>query len=357
MTARKKHELEGIQYLRGIASIMVVMAHVTTMASFEKYFGFDILGHFFETGATGVELFFVISGFIIAYASLSPTLTPKLTATEFFRKRFIRIIPLMWLCIISYAFLRYVGRGVFDPAPYLRALILYPVGQVTPNVIWTLRHEALFYIVFCASWMTGRYWLYVIAAWFVSPLIFSAIDLGLNESVWLSFLFNRLNLLFGAGFIIAILYIKGFIKPRIPFRHIYLMSILSGAVLMLYANWSMYVSETHIRTTLDVFMITMVVSLIVILMLSLKQFGKPCFGNRVLKLLGDASYSIYLFHEFFVSAALGFWSTMDKGANPVLVFLCVTVVATVCSITAYWLVERPLIYRLNKYSMLRAKYV
>jgi peptidoglycan/LPS O-acetylase OafA/YrhL len=37
MTARKKHELEGIQYLRGIASIMVVMAHVTAMASFEKY--------------------------------------------------------------------------------------------------------------------------------------------------------------------------------------------------------------------------------------------------------------------------------------------------------------------------------
>lgn len=189
------------------------------------------------------------------------------------------------------------------------------------------------------------------------PLIFSAFDLGLNESVWLSFLFNRLNLLFGAGFIIAILYIKGFIKPRIPFRHVYFMSILSGAVLMLYANWSMYVSETHIRTTLDVIMITMVVSLIMILMLSLKQFGKPFFGNRILKLLGDASYSIYLFHEFFVSMALGFWSTMDKGANPVLVLLCVTVIATVCSITVYWLVERPLIYRLNKFYILRAKYV
>lgn len=356
MTTRKNHELSGIQYLRGIAAVMVVMSHVTAMARFPKYFSLDIFGRFFETGATGVELFFVISGFIIAYTSLSNSLNPKLTPIEFFSKRFIRIVPLMWICIISYALLRYVGRGVFDPIPYLRAFVLFPVGQVTPNVIWTLRHEALFYIVFCASWMTGRFWLYVVVAWFVSPIIFTVINQGLYDTALFSFVFNRLNLLFGAGFVIAVLYIKGFIKPRIEIKHVYLLSIISGIVLMIYANLSMYVSEQHLRTTLDVFLITLMVSAIVIIMLSLKQLDEFLFGNCVLKLLGDASYSIYLFHEFFVSAVLGLWSSIDKGPNPAFVLVGVTLVAIVGSIMAYFLIERPLISLLNRNVVVRAKY-
>lgn len=356
MTAKKNQELSGIQYLRGIAAVMVVMSHVTAMARFPKYFNLDIFGRFFETGATGVELFFVISGFIIAYTSLSTSFRPKLSPREFFGKRFTRIVPLMWICIISYALLRYLGRGAFDPIPYLRALVLFPVGQVTPNVIWTLRHEALFYIVFCASWVTGRYWLYVVAAWFVSPIIVTVFDQGLYDSALFSFVFNRLNLLFGAGFVIALLYIKGFIRPRIEFKHAYLLSIVGGIVLMIYANLSMYVSEQHLRTTLDVFMITLMVSAIVTIMLSFKQLDECSFGNRVLKLLGDASYSIYLFHEFFVSAVLGLWSSIDKGANPAFVLIGVTLAAIVGSTVVYVLIERPLISWLHVSNATRANY-
>ena len=347
MLEGKRHTLEGIQHLRGIAACMVVLSHVTAMARFPKYFGIDIFNRYFESGATGVELFFVISGFIIAYTSLNPSLAPKLTQLEFFKKRFVRIVPLMWVCIIGYAGLRFLGRGVFDPYPYLRALVLYPIGDVMPNIIWTLRHEALFYIVFCSSWLAGRYWLYIIGLWFLSPLICVAFGISTPPQTWEGFLFNKLNLLFGFGFTIALMHLKGMIKPVFNLSS-YIPSLLGGFVLLIYAHEAQYVSDTHIRTVFDVLAIGLLCAGIVILMLMFSEQSKLSFGNRVLLLLGNASYSIYLFHEFFISALLGVWSHHDRNVASFNILLGTCVVAVAGSIAVYFLIETPLLGTLKK---------
>ena len=350
LIVKSTHNLEGIQYLRGIAAFMVVLFHVTSMANFPKYFNIHILGDFFKAGATGVELFFVISGFIIAYTSLSSNLQPKITAKKFFQKRVIRIIPLMWICILSYALLRYVGRdGFFDPLPVLRALFLYPIGEVAPNVIWTLRHEALFYIIFCGSWFAGRFYLYIVGAWFLSPILFMPlIDF---PSPLINFLFNKLNLLFGAGFIIAVLYLKGYIKPLFELRHVFIIPIILGACLLVYSDVSGYISHdpARIRTTLDAALMTLVCAAIVILMLVIRKTNKSSWGNNILLLLGEASYSIYLFHEFFISFSLGFWSRFDKDASPSLVLFAVSLIAIMGSIVVYFLIEKNIIPGINKW--------
>ena len=348
MIEGKRHTLEGIQHLRGIAACMVVLSHVTAMARFPKYFGIDILNRFFETGATGVELFFVISGFIIAYTSLSPDLVPKLTQHEFFKKRFVRIVPLMWICIIGYAGLRYLGRGVFDPYPYLRALVLYPIGDVMPNIIWTLRHEALFYLVFCASWLAGRHWIYVMGAWFLSPLICFVLGIATPPLTWAGFFFNKLNLLFGFGFTIAVMHLKGMINPVFNFKTIYIPALVSGVVLLIYAHESQYVSDTYVRTVFDVLAIGVLCASIVILMLMFFEQSRLSYGNRVLLLLGNASYSIYLFHEFFISALLGVWSHYDRNAAAINILAGTTLIAVIGSILVYYLIETPLLAMLSR---------
>lgn len=63
---------------------------------------------------------------------------------------------MMWLAIGSYAALRFLGRGSFDLIPYINASLLLPFGNFEPNNIWTLRHEAMFYLVFGLSFLLSR---------------------------------------------------------------------------------------------------------------------------------------------------------------------------------------------------------
>ncbi len=137
--------------------MFVVVDHTAGMARFEKYFGVDVFDGFLTKGACGVDVFFLISGFIICVIALNgPQLTPRISWSAFAERRFSRIVPLMWVAVLSYVALRVLGRGAFFPGPYLRALTLFPVADVQPPQIWTLRHEAVFYAVFAISFLIGR---------------------------------------------------------------------------------------------------------------------------------------------------------------------------------------------------------
>ena len=202
-------KLAGIQYLRAIAAIAVVIDHAIAMAEFDKYFGerapfFD----FFVKGGLGLYLFFVISGFIIVVSSLEKkTLRPQKGVLEFYKARVIRIVPMMWLAIVSYAFMRFLGRsGSYDVAPYLNAMFLLPFGDYDPNNIWTLRQEMIFYVVFAISFLAG--WRWGKAAFFIwvliSVLVLVGVVLPRYEVVSNIFYFG--NILFMAGVVVGLVY-------------------------------------------------------------------------------------------------------------------------------------------------------
>src|SRR5689334_19701485 len=116
-------EIVGVQYLRGLAALAVVVDHSGITVATPKYFGTVIGGGLLNHGASGVDLFFLISGFIITATSLDADWQPKVKLGAFFGRRFIRIVPLMWIAIVSYAVLKFLGRGGFDPQPYLLAMV------------------------------------------------------------------------------------------------------------------------------------------------------------------------------------------------------------------------------------------
>ena len=92
---RTRDKIENIQALRGVAILLVVFAHV--MAIEQKYGrGDGILPHFFALGVSGVDLFFVMSGFVVVTVTRHCFQQP-IAVGHFFYNRVSRVYPLYWL--------------------------------------------------------------------------------------------------------------------------------------------------------------------------------------------------------------------------------------------------------------------
>src|SRR5689334_16478116 len=125
--------VQSIQILRGVAALLVVCNHaIVVQANFPE----AMTGPFFpampalrNAGAMGVDLFFVISGFVMAH-SIAASHRAQ-TATEFLRNRAIRILPLFWLLSAIFAF-RQWSLGISLPAVSLaNNLTLLPLFDGT----------------------------------------------------------------------------------------------------------------------------------------------------------------------------------------------------------------------------------
>ncbi|WDF72861.1 acyltransferase family protein [Novosphingobium sp. KACC 22771] len=341
-----RSEISGIQYLRGFAAIAVVLDHVSAMAAFPKYFGQSLWNGALSKGALGVDIFFVISGFIIVAVSLKgPALLPAISVRQFFLRRAVRIIPLMWVGILSYAAL----RGMFTSTPiifseYLRALVLFPQGSVEPRMIWTLRHEFIFYIIFAISFMTGtKRWRPLLYLWFVSPTLIGLFRNQFATTVvpdaFIDILASPVNLEFCAGFILAIGWLK--MDPQSNWQ----IPVLSPVVL-LYALaitvifvWGL--SQLQITSLVSCLVLAVMNGLVVLLGCKLA----PANGKlgHIANFFGDASYSIYLFHPGIASGLLAITAKLHLGLPLwIIVFsISVIVIAMTCAIHIW--VEKPLV--------------
>ena len=91
-------KLLGIEAARGLAALLVVTRHCTQMLSGARYFGALPLGGLFVFGHAGVDFFFVLSGFIIAYIHAGDLGRPERFG-GYASKRVIRIYPTYWVAL------------------------------------------------------------------------------------------------------------------------------------------------------------------------------------------------------------------------------------------------------------------
>ncbi len=161
MAPEKADRLYFVQGLRGIAAIAVVVTHLLARAAWEgaQHGGQSSAAPI--AGAAGVDLFFVISGFIMVYSSAG--LFGKEDASAvFLRRRLIRIVPLYWACTFAFFLLTWVTATRPSVAGLLTSLSFLPVdaaGAGSPPVPllppgWTLNYEMMFYALFsCFVWL------------------------------------------------------------------------------------------------------------------------------------------------------------------------------------------------------------
>lgn len=330
-------EIVGIQYLRGIAACAVVLDHSSAMAAFDKYFGHELWGGFLEKGAMGVDLFFLISGFIIAIVSLERTTTaPAVAAGEFARRRAFRILPMMWLAVFSYAVLRTFVGGYSDPWSYVRAMLVWPVGDLEPNTVWTLRHEAIFYGLFALTFL-GRRWLRpLLALWVASPFVYAAMGFapdGSTLSALLRTITHPANIEFGTGLAIGLVWVRWLHAYTIKTPGLLVLSSIYFAVAIAIGN-ALDLRPDRVPDTL--------ISAAIFAPLMLVAATAKCATNNLGLLLGNASFSVYLFHPHVVSGSLRIWSAIAPETPLTLVIPGVSLIAISIGAVLHLTAERPL---------------
>ncbi|HFB54901.1 MAG TPA: acyltransferase, partial [Hellea balneolensis] len=225
----------NIQSLRGFAALLVVLSHLLIIE--QKYSPDHILGQWAEFGMVGVDLFFVISGFIMVYVTRVNMPPRPRTSLKFLFARFTRIYPLYW--VISAALLAvYVWRPelVFssqpEPPHILKSFLLWP--DTLPPLLavgWTLIHELGFYLVF-AFFLLFRaralpyfllIWLMVLAG---SQTIFAD---NVHQPVT-ALILNPLSFEFIAGAFAALIYLKTGAKFA---PHILILGIIVATIILI----------------------------------------------------------------------------------------------------------------------------
>ena len=116
----------NIQVLRAVAAYMVVFHHL--IDSWNNYVGTEFAPIYLNVGAAGVDIFFVISGFVMIEATTGKAVSP----ITFLQKRINRIVPLYWLLSILAAIgmaagLRMFGGHVSGLPDLIRSLLFVPI--------------------------------------------------------------------------------------------------------------------------------------------------------------------------------------------------------------------------------------
>ncbi|WP_447723961.1 acyltransferase family protein [Sphingomonas koreensis] len=323
--------LVTIQYLRAFAAIAVVIAHVGK----QLHIPFDV-------GGGGVDLFFVVSGFIMI-AILRDDTTPA----GFMASRIKRIAPLYWMATTVMVLGTVAGlfpRLSIDPWHVVASYLFIPAqlggkGPIWPILApgWTLNFEMLFYVLVALLLPLRRPALIAAALTFVFG---TAIALGLwfrpthpvlatyTDSITLEFVF---------GAWIAVWWRSGKGWPRSIGVPAILLAILMTTVVITLRLPLWRAAGLGIPAALLV---------IGVLSLERQGDGKP---ERITAFLGDASYSIYLWHGLGISVTAAIGRAM--GLPLALTFAVAIMAGIVGGVLSYLIVERPLMRLLGRRPM------
>jgi exopolysaccharide production protein ExoZ len=292
----------NIQALRAFAAMAVVWHHLETRINSEMdgpHMGF--------TGMSGVDVFFVISGFIMFHT----TNGSGKTAAQFWLDRFIRIAPLYWLATGLVVALCLLGlhpnaTKALDGGDVVAALAFFPdvradgVPYTVLDVGWTLVFEAWFYLLFGLAFALRSQGKALAAL----SVLFGALALVRGFAPGLPFAleywFRPITLEFAAGGALALLWrsraVAGLSQRVLRVGGWVLLSV--GLVALLIGGWRLGWRLNHdFELRLIVFGAPAV--MIVAGALALEKVGVTVRSPFVL-LLGAASYSIYLCHQFVV---------------------------------------------------------
>jgi len=161
-----KHKLQGIEAARGVAAALVVVYHAARHLD-ANGLGLPWAAGLERFGHAGVDFFFVLSGFIILFAHWGDVGRPD-ALPRYAERRCTRIFPLYWpVFAVSLALAVLGSRALRPDAGSLLAnfLLLPTAEQPILGVAWTLQHEMLFYALFAVLLVSRPLGLALLVLW------------------------------------------------------------------------------------------------------------------------------------------------------------------------------------------------
>ncbi len=303
----KLPDLTNVQILRGIAALFVVLYHIPDELADRGWDSsvFPVMW----VGSSGVDIFFVISGFIMVYSTVGLFRKPW-ASVNFFLRRLARIVPLYWIFTTIAVFVTIRGERHLDHpdytishfiASYLFTFYMRPGFDDFPiyRQGWSLNYEMFFYVCFALALMLRRPRALLALSLFFLGLVGLAVA-GLHGLVTLPWpiasLANSDLLEFIFGMVLAQAYLKGFRVPRpvaIGAAFAALMAIMLTTV-QVAGDWFPYRGFVWGPP-----------AAILVAAAVMHEPLPPGAIRRSFEALGNASYSLYLVHTAFFMAL--FW--------------------------------------------------
>jgi exopolysaccharide production protein ExoZ len=319
-------KLNSIRILRAVAATTVIIHHVmiTNGAAF---------------GAFRVDIFFVLSGFVIALALGAGTITVR----EFVVSRVARIVPLYWLMTLVVFCGAVLKPELFNSTTanvgeLLKSLFFIPYqkesGQMFPMLFvgWTLNYEMLFYAVSALALLLMRERRFAFITLLLGALFFCSSAIHSTHAFAMFLAQDRL-LEFPLGIAAWMVWKRG---TRVPVP-LAAFGVIAMYVFMTCAEWALPGTSALVRNGLPSFCL-------VLCALSLERVIADNRFTRALAYIGDASYATYLSHPFVVEGMRKLLPRVVHGfdvrtlSGAILAIICATCVGCLF----YRLVDRPL---------------
>ena len=295
------NKLHSLEILRAIAAVAVVLFHTSRHYSIK---GATFLGGWFDAGFFGVDIFFVLSGFVIYYTSYSK-IGASAAAFPFFVKRLLRIYPAYWLLLFAPMGVLFLMAPQFLPyaqpftdGSWVRSFFLLFGHPELTQISWTLSFEMYLYTLFAlVIWKPQLKWLGFGIAFL------SLLQLGFNVFADFPYLkrfyFSTLNVEFLLGVVAA--YMVAHHKEVIS-RNWTWFFLLFGIAGILYSA-SIPVSVPYLNGYRVLFF-GLPAALLIWSLVQLEVTGALKLQWPIWILVGNASYALYLIHSPLVSAGV-----------------------------------------------------
>jgi peptidoglycan/LPS O-acetylase OafA/YrhL len=328
--------LYNLHLLRVIAALGVVYFHITSVAGLKLDW---------DVGSRGVDVFFVISGFIIAYIGTSK---PE----QFFIRRLIRVVPFYWAATLVVFAVVVVAPDVFrtttSSIPHLVTSLLFIPhelkGEMQPTLLlgWSLNFEMFFYVLFALALGISQKWSpLVVVGWLVAFVL--TIHAVASGNPIADFYARPIVLEFCFG--IGVFYLFQWSSAH-QARLAQIAGLKWGLLLILAGNLiALVVFEEYYRNEIPRYLVAGIPSFFIVASaLLLERLYGLSTKNRLLYLLGESSYIVYLVHPYIVFTVLR--KVVPHAAalsSPVLVVLIAGLLAltSVIAIAIHVLFEKP----------------
>jgi peptidoglycan/LPS O-acetylase OafA/YrhL len=319
-----KQKLEWLEAMRGCAAIWVLLHHANqTVSTFIGSSGIDQV--VLRNGYLGVDFFFVLSGFIIAYSSNGLLQTGR-GVVDYAKARSIRIyvpyLPVGIAMLALYQIFPEVSAGDRSPGILTSLTLLPATSPPALSVAWTLIHEMVFYAIFSLIFISRRVLWVVLVLWATLIAIQFLTRPPLGREGW-GYILSPLNLCFLLG--VAIYYLT---RKGVPTRIAIVSAMFGLAVLVIEGT----------RAAPDRWLLALgFAGLIVCAASGWAQKRNP---GRIMLLAGAASYSIYLVHNPVLSVAARVMTRFFPALAPVPALLAIGSIALAGGLLYHLLYER-----------------
>ncbi len=290
---KKDNRIYEIDILRFVAATIVFFFHSTFRGNYYELYSFDFptLSLFSKYGFLGVDLFFIISGFVILMS------VQNKAPTTFFQSRFIRLYPCFWFGVTFTALVCYFfGPEIFQPKfwQYLVNMTMLAGFVGVPEidgVYWTLYVEIKFYTMVFLIMLIKKldYFIYFLYAWMCLSIV--------NYLIAIPWTIKNILILNWAHYFIAgcVFYLirRNGLKPSylilLATSYIIAMLRVASRAQSMQNNYDAFFSPLICSLLISVFFI-------VISLCSLKKIDLSRYGKHAV-VMGALSYPMYLLHH------------------------------------------------------------